>query len=147
MTDMLTPSEFFKQNIGAEMTTSPSPLFNWLKPVILLVEKGKLILKYTIRNEMTNPMGILHGGMTAAIIDDAIGATLFGYDEPHYYVTVNLAIDYFASAKEGDQIIAETAMIKKGNQIANVQCEVWNEGRTRIIARGYSNLLRTEKRK
>lgn len=147
MTDMLTPSEFFKQNIGAEMTTSPSPLFNWLKPVILLVEKGKLILKYTIRNEMTNPMGILHGGMTAAIIDDAIGATLFGYDEPHYYVTVNLAIDYFASAKEGDQIIAETTMIKKGNQIANVQCEVWNEGRTRIIARGYSNLLRTEKRK
>lgn len=144
---MLTPSEFFRQNIGAEMTTSPSPLFNWLKPVILLVEKGKLILKYTIRNEMTNPMGILHGGMTAAIIDDAIGATLFGYDEPHYYVTVNLSIDYFASAKEGDQIIAETTMIKKGNQIANVQCEVWNEGRTRIIARGYSNLLRTEKRK
>ncbi|RQO73846.1 PaaI family thioesterase [Pedobacter sp. KBW06] len=144
---MLTPSEFFTQNIGNEMTTSPSPLFNWLKPVILLVEKGKLILKYTIRNEMTNPMGILHGGMTAAIIDDAIGATLFGYDEPYYYVTVNLAIDYFASAKEGDLIIAETTMIKKGNQIANVQCEVWNEGRTRIIARGYSNLLRTEKRK
>ena len=144
---MLTPSEFFTQNIGNEMTTSPSPLFNWLKPVILLVEKGKLILKYTIRNEMTNPMGILHGGITAAIIDDAIGATLFSYDEPYYYVTVNLAVDYFASAKEGDLIIAETTMVKKGNQIANVQCEVWNEARTRIIARGYSNLLRTEKRK
>lgn len=143
---MLTPSEFFTQHIGQEMTSSPSPVLNWLKPTILAVEKGKLILQYTIRHEMTNPMGILHGGMTAAIIDDSIGATLFMYDEPPFYVTVNLAVDYFASAKAGDIVIAETTVIKKGSQVVNVQCEVWNEGRSRLIARGNSNLLKTEKR-
>ncbi|WP_316821038.1 PaaI family thioesterase [Pedobacter gandavensis] len=144
---MLKPSEFFIQHIGQEMDRSLSPVLNWLKPRILAVEKGKLVLQHKVRKEMTNPMGILHGGMTAAIIDDAIGATLFAYDEPHYYVTINLVIDYFASAKEGDLIIAETIMVKKGRQVANVACEVWNESRTRLIAKGYSNLLRTEKRK
>jgi len=144
---MLKPSEFFKQHIGQEMKTSLSPVLNWLRPTILAVEKGKLILQHKVREEMTNPMGILHGGITAAIIDDAIGATLFAYDEPYYYVTINLVVDYFAAAKEEDLIIAETIMVKKGRQIANVTCEVWNESRTRLIAKGYSNLLRTERRK
>lgn len=142
---MLRPSELLKEQIGKVMDNSPSPLMNWLKPVIISVEKGKIVFQYTIREEMTNPMGILHGGMTAAIIDDAIGATLIAYDEPHFYVTVNNVIDYFASAKEGDVIIAETTVIKKGRQIVNAQCEVWNNARTRLIARGYSNMLRTDR--
>lgn len=127
------------------MTHSPSPVMNWLRPVMVSIERGKMVLKHTIRPEMANPMGILHGGMTALIIDDAIGATIFAYDEPYYYVTINNAIDYFSSAKVGDVVLTETSTVKKGKQIVNMQCEIWNETRTRLIARGYSNLMRTEK--
>lgn len=143
---MAKPSEFLTQQIGKVMEDSPSPLMNWLKPVIRSVEPGKLAFQYVIRHEMTNPMGILHGGITAAIIDDAIGATLIAYDEPVFYVTVNNVIDYFASAKEGDVIVAETNVVKKGRQMVNVQCEVWNESHTRLIARGYSNMFRTDRK-
>lgn len=88
-------------------------------------------------------MGGLHGGVTAALIDDVIGATLFSFNESYFYTTLNNVIDYFAPAREGDIIIAETLVIKKGKQIVNVQCEVWNEGKNRLIARAYSNLLKT----
>jgi len=142
-----TAVEMLRQHIGKGITASPSPFMAWLRPVMLSVEEGSLAFQYTIRHEMTNPFGILHGGITAAMIDDAIGATLICYGEPNYYVSVNLVVDYFASAKEGDEIIAQTAILKKGNQVVNAQCEVWNSDRTRLLAKGYTNLLKTEIKK
>ncbi|MNT21172.1 Thioesterase superfamily protein [compost metagenome] len=91
---------------------------------------------------MTNPFGTLHGGVTAAIMDDAIGASLITYGEPNFYITVNLAIDYFGTAKEGDIITAETFITKKGKQITNASCEIWNNNRTKLLAKGCSNLIK-----
>jgi len=138
---------FLKAHIGKEITDSPSPFMSWLKPVMLSVEEGSLTFQYTIRKEMTNPFGTLHGGITAAIIDDSIGATLISYGEPYFYVSINLVIDYISSAREGDEIIAQTSILKKGNQVVNTQCEVWNKDRSRLIAKGYTNLLKTEIKK
>jgi acyl-coenzyme A thioesterase 13 len=136
--------EFLQQQIGKEAKDSPSPLMRWLNPVMLSVEEGKISLQYSVRKEMTNPIGTLHGGATAAIIDDAIGATLFSFGEPYFYSTIHLSIDYYSPALEGELIIAETSIIKKGKQIINAQCEIWNADKTRMIARGYSSLIKTE---
>lgn len=133
-----------KANIGKEVENSPSPFMNWLRPVMVSVEEGTLIFRHTVRKEMTNPFGTLHGGVTAAVIDDAIGATLIAYEEPNFYVSVNLVIDYLSAAREGDIILAVTSITKKGSQVVNAQCEVWNADRTRLIAKGYTNLLKTE---
>ncbi|MHA3786902.1 PaaI family thioesterase [Flavobacterium hauense] len=140
-------ADILKANIGKEVTESPSPFMAWLRPVVLKVEEGSLTFQHTIRKEMTNPFGTLHGGITAAIIDDAIGATLISYGEPYFYVSVNLVIDYLSAAREGDVVLADTAIIKKGSQVVNAQCEVWNADRTRLIAKGYTNLLKTEIKK
>jgi len=139
--------EFLQSYKGKEVEDSPSPFMNWLKPVMAAVEEGSLTFEYTVRKEMTNPFGTLHGGVTAAMIDDAIGATLISYGEPYFYVSVNLVIDYFSPAREGDIVVSKTAILKKGNQITNAQCEIWNKDRTKLIARGYTNLLRTEIKK
>jgi uncharacterized protein (TIGR00369 family) len=140
-------AEYLKAHIGKEVTDSPSPFMAWLKPVILAVEEGSLNFQYTIRKEMTNPFGTLHGGITAAIIDDAVGATLISYGEPYFYVSVNLNVDYFAPAREGDVVIAVTSINKKGSQIVNANCELWNADRSRLLAKGYTNLLKTEIKK
>lgn len=91
---------FLKQHIGKEVTQSPSPFMNWLKPKMIAVTEGSLSFEYTVRKEMTNPFGTLHGGVIGAIIDDAIGATLISYGEPNFYVTINNVIDYFASGRK-----------------------------------------------
>ena len=139
--------EVLQLHTGKEFAASPSPFMLWLKPIILSAEQGKLSFQYRIRKEMTNPMGTLHGGITAAIMDDVIGSTMFSFNEEYFYTTVNNVIDYFAPAKENDLIIADTTVIKKGKQIVNAQCEIWNADKTRLIARGYSNLLKTERKK
>jgi len=140
-------AQFLKDRIGKEVTDSPSPFMSWLKPVMIEVTEGSLTFQYTVRHEMTNPFGTLHGGIIAAMIDDAIGATLISYGEPNFYVSINLVVDYLASAREGDIILAQTAITKKGNQVVNAQCKIWNADRSKLIAKGYTNLLKTEIKK
>lgn len=129
--------------IGKEFTASPSPFMRWLNPVVVSAEEGRIEFQYTVRAEWLNPMGNLHGGVTAAIIDDVIGATMFSLNEKTFIVTVNNSIDYFSTAKENDNIVAETKIIKRGKQFINAQCEIWNADKTRLIARGTSNLFKT----
>ncbi|WP_205313842.1 PaaI family thioesterase [Pedobacter nanyangensis] len=133
--------KIFQSFIGKEVENSPSNFMNWLKPTVISAEKGSLHCSYVVRKEMTNPYGILHGGITAGIIDDLIGATVFTLGLPNAYTTVNNNIDYFAPAKEGDTITAKTSIVKQGRTIINVQCEVFLPTKNRLIARGYSNML------
>lgn len=128
--------------IGKEFTASPSPFMKWLNPIVVSAEEGKVQFQYTVREEWLNPMGNLHGGVTAAIIDDVIGATMFSLNEDSFIVTINNSIDYFSAAKEHDQIVAETKIIKRGKQFVNAECEIWNTDKSRLIARGTSNLFK-----
>ena len=139
--------EFLKLQIGKEAIHSPSPLMRWMNPIILSVEEGKLSFQYTIRKEMTNPLGAIHGGISAAIIDDMIGAALYSFGEEHYYSTINNSIDYFSPALENEIIIADSMILKKGRQLVNAQCEIWNSDRSRMLAKGCSNLIKTSIKK
>lgn len=131
-----------KSFTGKEFTASPSPFMKWLNPVVLSAEEGRIEFQYTVRQEWLNPMGNLHGGVTAAIIDDIIGATMFSLNEETFIVTINNSIDYFSTARENDPVIAETKILKRGKQFVNAQCEIWNADKTRLIARGTSNLFK-----
>ncbi|MDP3469991.1 MAG: PaaI family thioesterase [Daejeonella sp.] len=133
-----------QQEIGKEFSNSPSPFTHWLKPIIRSAESGALIFEYLVRKDMTNPMQVLHGGVSAGIIDDIIGATVFTMNLSHHYTTINNYIDYFASAREGDIIEARSSVVKRGKQIINLQCELWLPIKNRLIARGYSNMIRLE---
>jgi len=131
----------FRTLIGKEITNSPSNYMNWLKPTLISAERGELHCSYVVRKEMTNPYSILHGGITAGIIDDLIGATVYILGLSGRYTTVNNNIDYFAPAAEGDIITAKTAIVKQGRSIINLQCEVFLPSKNRLIAKGYSNML------
>ncbi len=144
---MNTALALLKRYEGKEFTSSPSPFMQWLKPTVISVNEGELVFQYTIRKEMTNPFGTLHGGITAAIIDDIIGATMLSLGDSNYYMTINNVIDYFSPAILNEEIIAITKINRKGSQIVNAQCEVWKADRSKLVAKGYSNLIKTEIKK
>lgn len=135
---------FLSSKIGKDSSDSISPLMQWMNPTLISAEEGRLEFSHTIRKEMTNPLHILHGGVTAAIVDDAMGAAVYSLNNSHAYTTVNLNVDYFAPAKEGDVVIAQASVIKKGRQIMNAECLLWNSDKTKLIAKGNSNLIRTK---
>lgn len=136
--------ELLKQFIGKKNFESPSPFSHWLKPTIISVSYGSLTCEFKIRKDMTNPMGMLHGGVSAGIMDDTIGATIYSMELSHHFTTLNNYIDYFAPAMEGDIIEAKTNIVKMGRQVINIQCEIWLPSKKRLIAKGCSNMLRVE---
>ncbi len=138
--------EFFKNQIGKEITQSPSPAGMWLKPVLLEVEEGKLKAEFTVRPEMTNPAGMLHGGMITLISDEITGATIATLEMPDFYPSVNLYTDFLSSAKLGEKVIAEAEIIRKGKNIINTECRIYtSEGR--LIAKSQSNNIKSNNKK
>ena len=72
---------------------------------------------------------------------------MFYLNEPYFYTTINNVIDYFSTAKLVVTIVAKTKVVKKGKQFINAECEFWNPDQIRLIAKGYTNLFKTEIKK
>jgi uncharacterized protein (TIGR00369 family) len=138
--------EYIQAHIGKDKFHSPCEFTNWWNPKIIAADKGGLKVSFMVSSKMLNPAQQLHGGITAALMDDIIGATVFALGDKDPFTTLNNVIDYFYAGRENDNLLLITKVIKKGRQIVNVQCELWNETETKILARGYSNLIRLEKR-
>ncbi|MCU0427061.1 MAG: PaaI family thioesterase [Candidatus Kapabacteria bacterium] len=135
--------EHFRQLVGTNFSQhSPSPLGRWLDCTIIAAERGMLEVAMIIRPELLNPAGTFHGGAIAALMDDVIGATIFMLGKKNFFTSVNLVVDYFAVAKKDEKIIAQTAIVKEGSTIINAQCEVWNADKSKLLARGTSNLMK-----
>jgi uncharacterized protein (TIGR00369 family) len=135
--------EYFESNIGkhaAEM--SPSPLGRWLNGKLIAVEEGSLTVEFIVREEMTNPGKILHGGITASMLDDVMGMTVFSLGRESFYSTINLSIDYLLPAKVGDIIYVKSKVIRPGKTIIIMECEARNSEH-KIIAKCTSNLVVT----
>jgi len=133
--------EFFKSQTGRELKDSPSPVGLWLKPILLHVEEGCLKAEFTVRPEMTNPAGMLHGGMIALIADEMTGATIATLDLSNFYPSVNLYTDFLSGVKKGEKIIAETQIIRKGKNIINTECKIYNS-ENKLIAKSQSNNIK-----
>ncbi len=134
--------------IGQEMSASPSPVGRWMGGVLQDIGENSLKVAYTVRPEMTNPAGILHGGMIATMLDDVMGMTVAVKHNPefkHFYTTVNLQVNFLASTREGATVIASSNIIKAGSKIMNV--EGWlHDGGGKLLAHCTCNMLKVELR-
>ena len=130
---------FLEKQKGQIITESPSPVGVWLQGKLIHVEEAKLIVEFVVRKEMTNPMGMLHGGMIALIADELIGATVATLDLGRFYVSINLNTDFLYGAKLNQTITAETEIIRQGKNMINAECKIYNSDK-KIIAKASSNL-------
>lgn len=137
---------YFKSQIGKDKFTTPSPVGAWLDGKVLAAEEGSLSFEFEVRKEMTNPMGILHGGISALIIDEVIGATVHTLGHDTFFTSVNLSVDFLRSVPAGTRVKAVSKVIRSGKTIVNANCEVFNE-EGKVLAKGMSNLVRTFQKK
>lgn len=135
--------ESFKSLIGKESKDhSPSPLGRWLNGVLLEAEVGKLTVEIEIREEMTNPAGIMHGGTAAAIMDEVMGMTTFTLGQNAFYAAANLNVDFLRPGNKGEKVKAVSEVIRSGKTLAHIECKLVGEN-GKLIAKATSNLVRT----
>jgi uncharacterized protein (TIGR00369 family) len=140
--------EALRPYIGQVFKESPSPVGRWLNGILQDIGESSLKVAYVVRTEMTNPVGILHGGIIATMLDDVMGVTVNVKHNPDlafFYSTVNLHVDYLASAREGQTVIAISNITKPGNRIMYV--EGWlHDDSGKLLAHSTSNMLKVERR-
>ncbi len=133
---------YFQGRVGQNLSDSISPLGRWLNGTLRTVDHGKISVEFTIREEMTNPVGVLHGGISAAILDDVIGMLVYTLGREFIFTSVNLNCDFLSAARQGDILTAQAEVIRAGRTV--VHCEgriVTQDGK--IVAKCASNLIQT----
>lgn len=93
-------------------------------------------MRLPFRPELEQPMGIVHGGAIATLIDvvvvPAIGSA---YDQEVGFSTVDMQIQYLRPLK-GETAIAEGIVVKRGRRIIFCSAEVIGETSGSLIAKG-----------
>lgn len=128
-----------KSFIGKHFEGSPSPFARWLNGKVIAASNTSVEFEFTVRNDMTNPVGMLHGGVMAGMIDDCMGVNFFVLGLEHFYPTINLTVDYLGGAKEGEKVLVRTHVVKQGRIIINLRAEVTNQ-QGKVLAFSTSNL-------
>lgn len=135
--------EFFKSNVGKYAADiSPSGLGKWMNGKLIAVHEGSIEVEFVVREEMTNPLKILHGGSAASMLDDVMGMTVYMLGRESFYTTVNLNVDYLFPAKIGDTLLVKSKVIRAGKTVINIECTIYNTDH-KIIAKCTSNMVAT----
>jgi acyl-coenzyme A thioesterase 13 len=135
--------ELFRSYIGKNVDEHVPVVVRWLDLKILEVNAGHVIISALVRPDMCNPASVLHGGLQCTIIDEAIGMSVGTLGIDNFHVNTNLSVDFLDKAILGSTVIAEARVVRAGKNLKNVQCELRHTD-GKIIARGTSNLFRTE---
>ncbi|UFH53168.1 PaaI family thioesterase [Spirosoma sp. KNUC1025] len=134
--------DFLRARIGLSMHSSPSPLGRWLNGTLKVAEYGRLAADYVVREEMTNPARVLHGGAAAAILDDLIGTMVFALGREYAYTSVNLTIDFLHAAGINETVTATAEVVRAGRNIIHCEGRI-NALDGKIIAKCATNLIQT----
>jgi uncharacterized protein (TIGR00369 family) len=100
------------------------------------IQSNAATLSLAHRSDLTQPTGILHGGLQSILIDTAIAQALLTTLRPGFsVVTVRLDTNYFAPVRSG-RIVARARVVRHGKRIAHGEAVVVDE-RDAMVAQGW----------
>ncbi len=103
----------------------------WLGIKILKVNLEEVVLTLEVQEIHTNGFKIAHGGICYALADTCLAfvSNSYGYKA----VSVETSISHFTKVYAGDQLVATSKLVYKGNSSAVYMVEIENQNKT-IVA-------------
>lgn len=128
--------------IGVTLTSDnhPSKLTVWLGGKFTAVDEGTVTMEFTVRDDMLNPLGSMHGGIMSLLIDEVMGAAVFSLGLKDFYTNINLSLDFMRSAKKGEVISVVAQPVKIGRRVLTMSSEIYNSS-DKLIASGSANYV------
>ncbi|MCE9523520.1 MAG: PaaI family thioesterase [Alphaproteobacteria bacterium] len=105
------------------------------------VKAGRVRVAYDAGEQLANRFGAIHGGMTAAMLDDVIslaaGLTIeWGQITP----TLEMKVSYIAQGKPGTRIIAEARTVRRGGSVIFLEADL-KDAEDKLIATASSTVM------
>ena len=110
---------------GFEPHFRKSPFTDPWEPLYSRRTERAVIMGLRLAKAHTNARGLIHGGLMAALADNAMGyscAQATGWRSS--FVTISLAVDFTGSAEIGQWLAVESEVIRTGSTICFAQCLV-----------------------
>jgi uncharacterized protein (TIGR00369 family) len=124
---------------GFEPHFRKSPLTEPWEPIFSRRETDRVVIGVQVREAHTNSRGMVHGGLIAALADNAMGLSCVavltgeGRKPEGGLVTVSMATDFIGAAKLGQWLEFDTQYVKTGRTLCFAQAFVRADGE--VIAR------------
>ena len=140
MSERVTP-EGFQRHFRTSSLTDP-----W-EPIYSRVDDRGVTLGLHLRESHCNSRGLVHGGLIAALADNAMELSVVakareaGRDNVLSAVTVSLSTDYVGSAKLSEWMQIDCQVIKIGGRLGFAQSIVTADGETISRANATFKLL------
>lgn len=114
----------------------------WLGIEPVTIQKGRCVLKMSVRKEMLNGFAIAHGGITYSLADSALAFASNSHGRKS--VSVETSISHVEPVNEGDVLIADAAEVSISNKIAVYHITVKNQ-EEKVVALFKGTVYRTAK--
>ncbi len=128
------------------------PFFRLIGLEVVDMQPGRSVLAIRHRPDLAQPVGILHGGVTAALVDTGIAYAILARDEIRplietggSVVAIDLRIKYFRPVAAG-KLTCVSTVTRMGRRIIHGESIVTNE-QAKEVARGdsiYGTVTRDE---
>ena len=109
---------------GFEPHFRKSPLTDPWEPLYSKRTDAAVFIDLRLAKPHTNSRGFIHGGLIAALADNAMGyscALVRGWDTSKAHMTIGLGVDFIGTAKIGQWLAVEPEVIRAGSTISFVQ--------------------------
>ncbi|MFN3522267.1 MAG: PaaI family thioesterase [Phenylobacterium sp.] len=114
---------------GFERHDRQSPVTDPWEPLYSRKAEGAVILGFLADTAHTNSRGFVHGGLISALADNAMGLSCARrLGDLQSLVTVNLSLDFLASARMGQWLEFDTVFVKPGGTLCFTQAFVTADG-------------------
>jgi acyl-CoA thioesterase len=99
------------------------PFVRLLGMELVELKSGAAVLRLSVRDELRQPQGLLHGGATASVIDTATAfAVVSVLAEGEKASTVDLTVHYLRPVSEG-AITCTAQIVRAGRRLLTVSAE------------------------
>ncbi|HEY6780394.1 MAG TPA: PaaI family thioesterase, partial [Thermoleophilaceae bacterium] len=107
--------------VAGELSPPPIAVLMGFAPVT--VEEGRVVFAAEPGERHYNPIGVVHGGLAATLLDSAMGCavhtTLAAGDA---YTTLELKVNYVrAMTRETGRVLADATVIHRGGRVATAE--------------------------
>jgi len=106
------------------------------------VEDGRIVFTCKTRDEFANPLGLLHGGITATLLDSAMACAVHTTLPANLaYASLDISVRYIRpGAVDGGELRAEGRVTHRGRKMCTAEATLHDEA-GRLIATGTSSLM------
>jgi len=119
---------------------APPPCFIASGAKIVAHEPNKsLTVAFLVREDQTNPVGSLQGGVLASFFDDTFGPLAFKTTRKPC-VSIDMTVNFIRQARPGESVEIKAEFKAKSRTLLQMYGEAYN-GKHKLVATATSNLM------